>query len=60
MSTDTETGADDIRWDLSDLHQDPEAVQESLSRANEEAEAFADAHKGRIADLGAEALDRLS
>jgi len=56
MSTDTETGADDIRWNLSDLHQDPEAVQESLSRANEEAEAFADAHKGRIADLGAEAL----
>jgi oligoendopeptidase F len=60
---DLATGAADVRWALDDLHDDRDAVEESLSTADEEADAFADEYRGRIADLTpeelAEALDRL-
>ena len=63
MNTVPDTGAEDVRWTLEDLHQDPEAVQDSLATADEEAEAFAEEYRGRIADLDAErlasALDQL-
>jgi oligoendopeptidase F len=63
MSSVTETGADDVRWALDDLHDDPEAVQESLETADEAADAFAEKYRGRIADLDAptlaSALERL-
>lgn len=49
-------GAEEIRWELEDLHSGPEEVKESLSTADEEAEAFAEEYRGRIEELDANAL----
>jgi oligoendopeptidase F len=58
-----ETGAANVRWALDDLHEDRASVEEALAAADEDADAFADQYRGRIADLApdelAEALDRL-
>lgn len=51
-----ETGADDVRWALTDLHDDRADVEESLETADEEAEAFANEYKGTIGDLSPAAL----
>jgi len=56
MSTVSDTGAEDVRWALEDLHEDPEAVQDSLATADDEAEAFAEKYRGRVDELDAEAL----
>jgi oligoendopeptidase F len=59
-----DTGADDVRWHLDDLHNDRAAVRESLDAAADAADAFADEFRGRVADLSPEelaaALDRLA
>jgi len=52
----TQTEAADVRWTLEDLHEDPEALRASLDTAEEAATQFAEAYRGRIADLGPEAL----
>jgi oligoendopeptidase F len=61
--TDQETGAEDVRWTLGDLHEDRDALQDSLADADEAAEAFAEAYRGEVATLEpavlAEALDEL-
>ncbi|MFP4227646.1 MAG: M3 family oligoendopeptidase [Salinivenus sp.] len=60
MSTDAH-GAGAVRWRLDDLHDDPASLHESLSQAEEEAAAFADRYRGRVAALDADALaDALS
>ncbi len=51
-----ETGVDDVRWRLDDLHDDAADVKESLATADEAAEAFAEEYQGRIAELPPEAL----
>jgi oligoendopeptidase F len=51
-----DTGADDIRWSLDDLHDNPEALKEDLAEVDADAEAFADRYRGRVGELGAEAL----
>ena len=55
MSAD-DTGAESIRWDLDDLHDGPEDLQESLDAAAEAAEAVAEEYRGRIGDLEPTAL----
>ena len=59
-----DTGADDVRWDLEDLHEDPDELRAALDTAAEEAAAFAERYRGEIGDLDpeslAEALDRLA
>ena len=58
----TITGAEEIRWDLTDLYADVEALEADLARADREAEAFAEQYRGRMASLAAaelaEALQR--
>jgi oligoendopeptidase F len=51
-----ETGAEDVRWTLEDLHEDRASVEDSLSAAEEDAQAFAEEYRGRIADLAPEEL----
>jgi oligoendopeptidase F len=55
MST-PETGADDIRWALDDLYDDPNALKDDLAEAKADAGAFSDRYRGRIGDLDPEAL----
>jgi oligoendopeptidase F len=54
----TPSGADLPNWNLSDLYPDPDApeVQADLSRANREAEAFAAAYEGKLANLAGQSL----
>jgi oligoendopeptidase F len=49
----TRTGAESIRWDLSDLYTSPTdpALEATLARALERAEAFEAAYKGKVATL---------
>jgi len=49
-------GADAVDWTLTDLHEGPGAVQDALDGLHEEAEAFAERYRGRIADLDVDAL----
>jgi len=51
-----ETDADDVRWTLDDLYDDPAALQDTLAEVDADATAFADRYRGRIEDLGPEAL----
>ena len=44
-------GAEDVRWTLGDLYDTPEALEEDLQLAAEEAARLADRHRGRVADL---------
>lgn len=59
-----QTKADEVRWTLQDLHEDVTAVEDSLEGVHQEAEAFAEKYRGRIADLSApelaEAIDHLA
>ena len=52
----TETGAEEVRWSLDDLHESPDAVKADLSEVEDEADAFAEQYRGRIGDVGPEAL----
>lgn len=55
MARANSTGAETVRWDLSDLYESPTdpAVEKALDRALERAKAFESAYKGRIASLDA-------
>jgi len=61
---DSRSFADDVHWNLSDLHASRDALEESLQSAEDDAQAFAETYRGRIADLNAEdlaeALDALA
>ena len=50
------TGAEAVRWNLSDLYPNPDALEQDLAQAHEEAEAFAETYRGRVDTLGAEAM----
>jgi len=47
---------DDVRWNLDDLYEDPDALRRDLETAADEAAEFAEEYRGRIADLDPEAL----
>ncbi len=57
------TGAEEVRWDLTDLYANEEALKADLATAEEDAGAFAAAYRGRIHVLSAyelsEALEHL-
>ncbi len=55
MDTST-TGAEAVRWDLSDLYLTNEALGEDLDQAEREARVFAERYRGHVAGLDAEAL----
>jgi oligoendopeptidase F len=48
------TGAETVRWDLSDLYASPTdpAIEAALGHALERARAFETAYKGRVGSLG--------
>lgn len=50
------TGADDVRWQLDDLLDRPEALDDHLATAKTDAKNFADQYHGRIAELSASEL----
>lgn len=56
------TGAEQVRWNLADLYPTEEALEKDLEQAHDEAEAFAEAYRGRVATFTAgemaEALHR--
>lgn len=52
----TNTEAENVRWVLDDLYDDPESLTHDLEETDAEAEDFADSYRGRIADLDVEAL----
>jgi oligoendopeptidase F len=47
------TGAEAVRWDLSDLYKSPTdpAIEETLARALERAQAFEDKYRGKVVSL---------
>jgi oligoendopeptidase F len=51
--THEETGAEHVRWDLTDLYHDHGALEADLKTAREDASAFASRYRGTIADLDA-------
>ena len=50
------TGAEDIRWDLSDLYRQEDDARRDLERAQAEAEQFRSAWLGRVGELGPDRL----
>ena len=54
-----ETGAETVRWDLGGLYASPDALDAGLARAEADAAALADAHRGTVAGLDAGALAAL-
>lgn len=50
------TGAEDVRWDLTDLYPDQPSLDADLSRAAELAESFAADYRGRVGSLTAAEL----
>lgn len=50
------TGAESVRWDLTDLYADRSALEDDLQTAAEEAEDFAEMYRGRVDALAPEAL----
>jgi len=50
------SGAEQVRWQLEDLHENRAAVRDRLTTVREAASAFADQYRGRIGELDAEAL----
>lgn len=52
------TGAENVRWDLSDLYDSPESATQALEKVRGETEKFARRYRGRIADLDSEALEQ--
>ncbi len=51
-----QTGAENVRWDLTDLYPDEATLKQDLEQALAEAEAFARTYHGRIDSLEAEEL----
>ncbi|QXD17126.1 M3 family oligoendopeptidase [Rhodocaloribacter litoris] len=52
----TVTGAESVHWDLTDLYTDQAALDRDLETAAEEAGAFEDRYRGRVAGLDAGGL----
>ena len=52
----TITGAEEVRWDLTDLYADAEALDKALTHADADAAAFAERYRGRLAGLSAAEL----
>jgi len=52
------TGAEDVRWDLSDLYPSPEApeIDADMQAADALADTFAETYRGKVATLDAEEL----
>jgi oligoendopeptidase F len=50
------TGAESVRWDLTDLYADRAALEDDLDTAAEEAQEFADRYRGRVGTLAPKAL----
>lgn len=50
------TGAETVRWDLSDLYETPDAIDHDLALADAGADRFAAQYRGAVATLSAEAL----
>ena len=50
------TGAENIRWDLTDLHADGESALQAMKGAEERARALRNAHRRKVHTLDAEAL----
>ena len=51
-----DSGADEVRWSLDDLYDDPDALRTELADVEADVESFADRYRGRIGDLKPEAL----
>ena len=51
-----ETGAEEVRWDLTDLYATEADLDRALAAAEADADALASRYRGRIADLDAGAL----
>ncbi len=49
-------GAADVRWDLTDLYADTDALEADLERAGELADAFSESYRGRVGELSAAEL----
>ena len=58
MATTELTGAEDVRWDLSDLYEsgDDPRIEEDLQEAESAAAAFRERYHGRVAELSAPEL----
>lgn len=52
----TKTGAEDVRWNLSDLYDSREELEADLRKADDDADAFAEQYRGRIHRLSAAEL----
>ena len=52
----TQTGAEDVRWDLTDLHPSASSLEQDLAVADEEAAAFRERYREKMPTLDAEAL----
>jgi len=54
------TGAEEVRWDLSDLYQgvDDPQIERDIAQTDARADAFAAAYRGRVQSLSAEELHR--
>ncbi len=50
------TGAADVRWDLTDLYPDTDALESDLERSGRLADAFAESYRGRVGELSAAEL----
>ena len=57
----TTTGAEKVRWDLSDLFASPDdpRIEEALARELERAKAFEDRYKGKVATLEPKAFTQM-
>ncbi len=57
-TTKTETGAEEVRWDLSDLYEgaDDPRLEEDKKKIEKHAEKFAKKYRGQVAELDAGAL----
>ena len=53
LGMETTTGAEAVHWDLTDLYPTTDDLKQDLALADQEAEAFADRYRGRIAALTA-------
>ncbi len=56
MEARTSTGAEAVRWNLDDLYPSRDALEQDLARAAQDAQGFAEAYRGQVASLDAEAL----
>lgn len=50
------TGAEDVRWNLSDLYPSADVLRQALLQADADADAFADRYRGKVSDLSAKEL----